>query len=103
MSRKFPENLLTGYLFIDRQHQELYARIDDLLETLKDGASKEKILEVLRYLDEYTIVHFDFEETAMEMHRYPQRFDHAASHMALRDGVATLMKEVQESDRKSVV
>ena len=46
-------------------------------------------------LVDYTKQHFEFEESLLEMHRYPSRRAHALRHRDLTDEVGTLAKRFE--------
>ncbi len=96
-SRKVPENLLTGFLLIDRQHEDIYRRFDELEARCQAGSSKEQVFEALRFLEEQTTIHFDFEETAMKAFDYPNVIEHMAAHLVMRETVKRLSGEIRKN------
>ncbi|NPA49672.1 MAG: hemerythrin family protein [Thermodesulfobacteria bacterium] len=63
---KWQEGFLTGIPEVDAQHQRLIETLNTLHFLLKHGGSHEEILEILRFLDNYTVEHFGTEEDLME-------------------------------------
>ena len=96
MARKIPDKLLTGFVLIDRQHEQIYATFDDLMALLEDGAGKAQILETITYVERHVLTNFDFEETAMKAYDYPQRVEHMAAHLILRENVKDVRREVEQ-------
>ncbi len=98
MPRKIPDSLLTGFVLIDRQHEQIYATFDDLMALLQDGSGKSQILETIAYVERHVLTNFDFEETAMKAYGYPHRVEHMAAHLILRENVKDIRQEVQEGN-----
>jgi hemerythrin len=73
-------DLAVGSPEIDRQHQELYRRINQLLEACSQGKGKEAVGQTLQFLSDYVVTHFGNEETYMIKHGYPQYTQHKALH-----------------------
>lgn len=65
---------------IDRQHQELFRKINDLLEACHRGEGKQVLGGVFSFLAEYVKIHFGTEEKAMVAHAYPDYQVHRAEH-----------------------
>jgi hemerythrin len=66
---------------IDAQHQELFRRVDQLLQAMiaKDRTEAGRLIGFLR---EYAIVHFGAEEILMRERRFPGYEAHKAEHDA---------------------
>lgn len=77
---KWTPQYAVGVPEIDRQHQELFSKINDLLEACQRGEGKQFLGEVLAFLEEYVQVHFQTEEKAMLTHAYPEYTQHRAQH-----------------------
>ena len=79
MKARFTPSLITGNEMIDSHHKELIKRANDLFEALEGRQSKEKVLETLGFLADYTTYHFQAEEKLMEeegMKTTPNRLIH---------------------------
>lgn len=81
MSITWTEDLATGSFLIDSQHKRLFQIINQLLNTSKDGKSKEATQNVLTFLENYVNEHFSTEEEFMERYNYP----HIAYHKKLHN------------------
>jgi hemerythrin-like metal-binding protein len=95
MTRKIPESLLTGFVLIDRQHEQIYSKFDDLMDLLEQGGNKDQILGAVEYVEKHALTNFDFEETAMKAYDYPHRVEHMAAHLVLRENVIQIRREVE--------
>lgn len=65
---------------IDRQHQELFARIDALLSACQAGRCQDEVSGLLGFLQAYVQGHFSDEEELMGRSGYPELAEHAAEH-----------------------
>ncbi len=92
---QWTEDLATGSTEIDRQHQEIFKRIDDLLEACHVGKGREKACEMLQFLDDYVISHFGNEERFMIEHGYPGYAEHKAKHVEFTKNYMILKKQVE--------
>ena len=65
---------------IDRQHQELFSRINSLHSALRQGKAKIEILRLIDFLDDYAVTHFALEEGYMTALEYPSLPQHQTEH-----------------------
>ncbi len=77
---EFDPILLTGVDEIDRQHQELFARIGALLDAARARRSKEEVLRMMEYLGSYAVDHFAAEEREMDRTAYARAEAHRLEH-----------------------
>ncbi len=68
---KWTEEFSTGDPEIDRQHQTLFAYVDDFREVLEKGCTSETYRGALDFLELYFATHFGFEENCMYAHKCP--------------------------------
>lgn len=94
MAIKWNETLAVGHPEIDKQHQELYQRIDNLLEACNKGKGKEKLSELIDFLGEYVIIHFKTEESIMKQSGYPKYQEHKLAH----DNFIARFKELKQQN-----
>lgn len=99
MSIEWSKNLSTGIEWQDKQHKELFNRMNSLMDAMNVGLGKEEVLKLFRFLDEYFIVHFDAEEHVMHKYNYPDVLDHITRHTYFIDEVGRLK---EEADSKGV-
>lgn len=92
MRAVFDKNLETGNAMIDSQHKELIDRINDLADNLDN---KDKAIEMLDYLTDYTKFHFSAEEKLQEDLKYPDIERHKAQHAGFVKTVAGLRKKLE--------
>ncbi len=88
--------LAVGVGLIDEQHQELFRRVNDLLEALHAARGNEESGRLLVFLGKYVIEHFRAEERLMASNAYPQAADHKQQHV---DFVRTFSDLKSEFDK----
>jgi len=74
-------DLSVGVEAIDAQHQELFGRIDRLLEAIRERHGAEEVARLLEYLGEYVLAHFSSEEKLMLEQAYPHYDAHRQEHL----------------------
>lgn len=73
-------NFETGHPHLDREHQEICARLNRIGEALEQGAGHEQIAEMVSLLLNYTLVHFRREEGVMACAKCPRHGENCAAH-----------------------
>ncbi len=76
----FDPSLATGDPEIDRQHRELFDRLDRLLAAAHEHRSREEVGRTLAFLGDYVVEHFAAEERLMALGEYPDAEPHRAQH-----------------------
>jgi hemerythrin-like metal-binding protein len=93
---KWTEDLSVGIEEIDEQHKELISRINDLVDSVRQHVCKYKIGDVIKFLEEYIVVHFGDEEGLMQKYGYPDYKAHKAQHEYFMREFAELKKELEK-------
>ena len=75
-------DLEVGVPLIDQQHQQLFVKLNDLLEACQQRHGREMIGKVMKFLEYYVMFHFEAEETLMMNTQYPGRVSHRQLHQA---------------------
>jgi len=86
-------NLSVGVEAIDAQHQELFARIDRLLDAIRERHGAAEVARLLEYLGEYVLAHFSTEEKLMLERAYPHYGAHRQEHQRFVREFAALRAE----------
>ena len=73
MTYTWNKDLETGNPMIDRQHKQLISCINDLLDACSQGKGRDKILETMQFLQDYTIKHFGDEEALQKRTTKPSK------------------------------
>lgn len=87
------ENLAVGINTIDMQHKELIARINNLLQAIKEHRCKSEIDGTLKFLDDYAVFHFGEEEKRMGEASYPGLAEHKQHHAVYLRNIAELKEQ----------
>jgi hemerythrin len=80
MALVWDRSLSVGVALIDEQHQELFRRVNALLEAMLKNQGKPEIEKLVAFLAEYAVDHFSAEEKLMAQHRYPAAAAHRQQH-----------------------
>jgi hemerythrin len=96
------ETLIVGVEQIDLQHQELFTRINRLLECA-EGCKQEETRQTLNFLRDYVIFHFADEEQAMARQGFPQAVAHKAQHQEFSEQLVGLREKLLSGDRDVAV
>lgn len=73
-------DLAVGVPEIDKQHQEIFKAINDLLEACKQGKGKQTVGDVISFLGQYVVEHFGAEEKYMSELGFPGYAAHKEMH-----------------------
>ena len=89
------KNLEVGNDLIDQQHKKLFEKADQLFEAGKSGKSKEHIMQMFDFLDDYAKTHFRDEEKYMQSINYPEYNQQKQMHEGFINRLAELRKEYE--------
>lgn len=78
---------------IDRQHEEIFARLHLLLEAIRGGSSREEVGRMLVFLGDHVVTHFKVEEDLMTGVAFPRLPSHRAEHERFVRDLAVLTAE----------
>jgi hemerythrin len=90
MLYQWDNSLSTGHELIDKQHQQLFALINDVLSGISEKKSAEDLKKSLDFLNEYTIKHFFDEEQIQKSCNYPDYENHKKYHEGFKKTVRDL-------------
>ncbi len=93
---KFEPNMRVGIDVLDDQHKTLIDALNRLMDALWDGKGKEEVCNSIKFLIEYTIMHFAEEEAWMERYRFPELEGHILLHRQFVERVQGLAKACSE-------
>jgi len=80
MKIEWSQDFSVGVEEIDRQHKELFERINNLDSAMKQGKAKEEVVRLIEFLDEYATMHFGTEEKYMTDYGYAGYPLHKSKH-----------------------
>lgn len=93
---QWTEDLSVGVEEIDNQHKELFRRINSLVDAIKKAECKLVIDGVIKFLEEYAIIHFTEEEGYMVRHGYPEYPQHKAQHAIYLKALADVKEQAAQ-------
>jgi len=96
MGIQWTQMLAVGDPTIDKQHQELFERINRLLEACSVGKGVEEVKETIRFLGDYVVTHFQTEEKMMRETNYPDYLKHKAAHDKFVESLSELNESIQQ-------
>jgi len=97
MAIEWSSGLSTGVEWQDRQHKELFNRINSLLDAMNLGLGKDEVVRLFKFLDEYIVIHFDAEEQIMHKYNFPDILSHLEEHHKFIDDVGVLKDEAEDA------
>ncbi|MCK4739823.1 MAG: hemerythrin family protein, partial [Deltaproteobacteria bacterium] len=74
------KSLETGIGWQDRQHRELFVKVNTFVEALENSLATTELLKLLDFLDDYVVNHFHDEEQFMSKFDYPDLLLHIEKH-----------------------
>ena len=95
MALLWTKNLEVGVGLIDQQHKKWFEKADQLFEAGKSGKSKEYIVQMFDFLDDYTKTHFRDEEKYMLSINYPEYSTQKQLHEEFIKKLAELRKSYE--------
>jgi len=97
MAIQWDKSLSVGVKSIDEQHQELFRRVNSLLDAMMAAKGKEEVAKLLSFLKDYVVEHFGAEQKLMSQYKYPGLAQHKAQHDAF---VKTFLEVHAEFEQK---
>lgn len=91
-----------GVDLIDEQHQELFKRLGNFIQTVRSdkerAEKKEEVENTLEFMGEYVTTHFNAEEALQRKYNYPDYENHHQIHENFKSEIAEFQKEYQEKE-----
>ncbi|MCI1930555.1 MAG: hemerythrin family protein [Clostridia bacterium] len=95
-----------GVPLIDRQHKELFKRVEEFIVTLRSSASWEdklqRVDETLEFMKGYVVEHFHDEEEYQKKIGYPGYNEHRKIHADMVKYVVNASKEYEQGNHSEV-
>ncbi|OGV55687.1 MAG: hypothetical protein A2017_03130 [Lentisphaerae bacterium GWF2_44_16] len=93
------DQLRTGVELIDRQHEEFFARANQLLKKCNrtDALNENEINQTLDFIWIYIIEHFATEEELMNNYEYPAVEVHKRAHASFKKRYMSYREQIQKS------
>ncbi len=80
---------------IDEQHKKLISMINDFYDSFKSGHNREKLVELVAGLKEYTSYHFTTEENLLTKHGYEDYDNHKKQHDTFVEKVNDFQERIE--------
>jgi len=96
-------DLAVGVELIDRQHQELFAAIDRLLEAMADGLGRGEVGRLIGFLGKYVVEHFRDEEKLMADAGCPELAQHRRVHEEFTADLGRLVAQLEATGPTSAL
>lgn len=93
---KWTEDLSVGHEILDKEHQKWIAILNDFYQGLKDGRSKEKLIELVVAMLDYTKYHFASEEKYMKSINFPDFDKHKEKHDFYENRITEFHDKIKE-------
>lgn len=94
------EKYKIGVPLIDQQHEELFNRVSDFIQTVRQEgaweAKLEKIKATMAFMQEYVVVHFDEEEVYQAQINYPDLENHKQAHAKFKEAVNSYVNRLDQ-------
>lgn len=84
MEIKWKTEYETGYIDVDKQHQLIFKKVNELFAACKAGASDAEARGMSDFLVDYCITHFSYEQSLMKAHQYPDYTSHFKAHTTFK-------------------
>lgn len=97
MAIEWKDDLAVGIAEIDNQHKELFKKVGDLFDACNAGKGKEQIDGVIKYLQDYVVLHFGSEEKLQKQHNYPEYQAHKAQHDKFIEDFLALKEKIDKN------
>ena len=90
-----------GVSLIDTQHEELFKRVSEFIETVQNNDNWEhkldKVKETMVFMEEYVVTHFNAEEAYQEKINYPDMENHKKIHSDFKKMVTDYITILEEN------
>mgnify|MGYP000518944863 CR=1 FL=1 len=96
MSIEWKKSYEIGVPEVDKQHEELFAAVNRLLDACNQGKGREEVESVIGFLEKYVITHFSTEERLQKRSGYPEYDRHKELHDNFIGDFTRLKEEISK-------
>ena len=82
---KWDRSYETSHPDIDREHRAIFEHLNEMETAIRQGAGREHIVDMIVFLQQYTLVHFSREEAVMACTKCPSHGANCAAHRHFED------------------
>ena len=97
MTIKWQKEYSIGVVEIDLQHQELFSKLDDLLDSIEKGKGQKALSDTYSFLDSYTRKHFIAEEGLQRKFKYPHSEINSEEHKSFIKNLGHLKSRLADN------
>lgn len=94
---QWDEQFAIGHKLIDRQHREFFDRLRALAKAMERGAGAAVVADLVGFLEQHVLEHFEAEEGLMVWIAYPDLDRHREQHQGLLERV-TAFKAILDAE-----
>jgi hemerythrin len=98
---KWTQDMSVNNDVIDAQHQELFAKINELLAAIINEHAEDLVEDMVHFFKQYMEEHLRYEENFLADIGYPETAEHASKHNAFVEKYKDLKNRLDSSDDKS--
>ncbi|MFT4310691.1 MAG: bacteriohemerythrin [Candidatus Woesearchaeota archaeon] len=91
---QWDESFDVGNDELNKQHKVLVDKVNEMHDSIKAGVGKEKIIEMVNFLDDYAKMHFKYEEEYFSKNNFPEKTQHCEMHQKFIEAVANAKQKV---------
>lgn len=96
MAYTFTPDLETGNMLIDSEHRQLIEAINNLLAACGSGKGRSELAATMKFLQDYTVKHFNDEEKLQLQYQYPDYTNHKRYHEEFKKVVAGICAKLDK-------
>jgi hemerythrin len=90
---KWIKKMATNVELIDKQHKTFLELCDNLDQSVNSSKSKNEVLTDIKFLEDYSKVHFSTEKKLMEEKKYPEIAGHIKLHTYFLDEIKIIREK----------
>lgn len=91
------KDIETGNSKLDKDHVELFSKINDFMEACARGKATDDIMETVDFLRKYTKTHFTYEENLQKTNNFPNYPQHKEFHEKFIKNLEEIAAEIAAS------
>ena len=97
------DSLRLGVEEIDKQHEELFERVNGFISACEQGAKAPVVIRLMQYMQSYVRDHFEQEEALQQRVGYTAFEEHSGFHDEFRARLEVLAEKVTTGEDEDVI
>ena len=90
------KSLATGIDEIDEQHKSLIKEMNELSDAVGEEGDKRKAVEILEFMEDYSLTHFKTEEKYMDKYGFQRKSVQVENHEKFTENVESIKKRLEK-------